>query len=789
MSSLVSDAKRSAKGWWPSLLPQLGVNVPEKGKHGPCPVCGGTDRFHYIDDHGGGEWHCRQCDAPAHGDGLDLLCRALSISVTEAAKRVTGILYGDDRSPEMNTAPARKEAGGDAVGSSGERQREQAGNAAEPPEESIKFRVASMLATTTRGTSPYLAFKGLTGFTPPLLPDGKLFLPLVDINGDFRGAQFITRMGEKRLMQGSKKKGAFIAPDPLPAVADCVIIAEGLATALTAGILHSGTVLAALDAGNLKQVAMAIRGRWPEARIIIAADNDWHQPGELDEHGKPKVNRGRIDGEKAAAAVNGWIALPPGDVKADWNDFYQLNGAEAAKAAFTASLYQMNADQLRDEFRTLGDDMVLSDEEVRSLAALNQSYTHVTIGGKHRVVSLKPCQVNGRSHVFEELSQFRNYFLHQKQIARRGLGTAWLQWPGKSYKPGGVGFYPRPEKCPEGVYNLFTGWGVKPCPGEVAPYLEHLEKVVCSGNKQAFTYLTGWLAHLVQHPDEKPSVAIVLKAIPGTGKGSTVKPIMQMMGQYGVQINGAGQIAGKFNATMANKLLVFADEVTVSNSREADKLKGIISEDTINLERKGIDPEPMPNFSRLIFASNSEQVLRASIRERRYLVLEPSAEKAQDKHYFDRLHNWINSGGAAHLMDWLLKFDLSGFDPRRAPVTAGLIREILSNLPPAESYVYQELCSDAPFRGQARLSASEEIDRFVSVCRDTGIDMALPAARRLIGRILTVIGLDRQGRSDRGGVFYDLPAREEIERWNEIRTAFAASLNSEFEQVFGETFY
>ncbi|EPT3041722.1 primase-helicase family protein, partial [Escherichia coli] len=92
------------------------------------------------------------------------------------------------------------------------------------------------------------------------------------------------------------------------------------------------------------------------------------------------------------------------------------------------------------------------------------------------------------------------------------------------------------------------------------------------------------------------------------GKGTTVKPLLQILGQYAAHINGAGHISGRFNSILANKLLVFADEVTIHKPSEADRLKAIISEPTFNLERKGIDAEPMPNFARLIFASNSTQV-------------------------------------------------------------------------------------------------------------------------------------------------------------------------------------
>ncbi|MBD2783534.1 hypothetical protein ID858_14920 [Xenorhabdus sp. DI] len=77
---------------WANLLPICGIDIPARGKHGPCPICGDTDRFHFIDDHHHGNWHCRQCDAPNYGDGLDLVARTQGISITEAAKVVADTL-------------------------------------------------------------------------------------------------------------------------------------------------------------------------------------------------------------------------------------------------------------------------------------------------------------------------------------------------------------------------------------------------------------------------------------------------------------------------------------------------------------------------------------------------------------------------------------------------------------------------------------------------------------------------------------------------------------------------
>ncbi|MEX0448050.1 toprim domain-containing protein, partial [Xenorhabdus sp. SGI246] len=100
-------------------------------------------------------------------------------------------------------------------------------------------------------------------------------------------------------------------------------------------------MLAALDEGNLSTVAKQVREQWPTAKIILAADNDWHTPDELDKNGKPKKNVGKIAAEKTAKTINGWVTLPPTEHKADWDDYRQRHGIEAAKQAFSNGLYQV----------------------------------------------------------------------------------------------------------------------------------------------------------------------------------------------------------------------------------------------------------------------------------------------------------------------------------------------------------------------------------------------------------------------------------------------------------------
>ncbi|MEQ1976728.1 toprim domain-containing protein [Xenorhabdus sp. SGI240] len=196
------------------------------------------------------------------------------------------------------------------------------------------------MALTVAGKSSYLTAKGLHCSNQKLLEDGSLLLPLRTLDKKITGAQIIKLDGTKKLLSGSQKKSAFIALSELGEHPGTVIITEGYATALTVSQLHQGAVLAAIDAGNLLSVAQSVREHWPDTKIIIAADNDWHLPNELDKNGKPKKNVGKIAAEKTAKTINGWVTLPPTEHKADWDDYRQQQGVEIAQQAFAQGLYQ-----------------------------------------------------------------------------------------------------------------------------------------------------------------------------------------------------------------------------------------------------------------------------------------------------------------------------------------------------------------------------------------------------------------------------------------------------------------
>jgi putative DNA primase/helicase len=88
--------KQAAKGKWDGILKQLIGTGAVARKHGPCPICGGSDRYRYDNKRNDGDWFCNHCGV---GDGFRLLQEALGINFAAAAKRVDQVVNNIEAEP------------------------------------------------------------------------------------------------------------------------------------------------------------------------------------------------------------------------------------------------------------------------------------------------------------------------------------------------------------------------------------------------------------------------------------------------------------------------------------------------------------------------------------------------------------------------------------------------------------------------------------------------------------------------------------------------------------------
>jgi phage/plasmid primase-like uncharacterized protein len=183
---------------------------------------------------------------------------------------------------------------------------------------------------------PYLVAKKVRAHG--LRQSGDKLLVPVTAGGERRGLQFIGPDGLKRFLKGTPKRGSY---HPIGRPNGTVAICEGYATAASVHEATGHAAVVAFDAGNLPHVARAMREKFPDARIIIAGDNDRRTEG----------NPGRTAATEAAKAVDGIVAVPDfaaGETGTDWNDYAASFGLPAVASAIARAIAPAGPRKLAD---------------------------------------------------------------------------------------------------------------------------------------------------------------------------------------------------------------------------------------------------------------------------------------------------------------------------------------------------------------------------------------------------------------------------------------------------------
>jgi putative DNA primase/helicase len=157
-----------------------------------------------------------------------------------------------------------------------------------------------------------------------------LVIPLCDNNSTIYSLQFIYPSGEKRFLSGGAKQGHYHALGD-PNLSDTVYIAEGYATAATIHEVMNQYVVMAFDSGNLLPVAKNIRKKFPNKKIVVAADNDFFK----------EKNIGVIKAKEAAIAIKAQVVIPSfknlTSNTTDFNDLKVLESIEEVRKQITTN--------------------------------------------------------------------------------------------------------------------------------------------------------------------------------------------------------------------------------------------------------------------------------------------------------------------------------------------------------------------------------------------------------------------------------------------------------------------
>lgn len=337
---------------------------------------------------------------------------------------------------------------------------------------------------------------------------------------------------------------------------------------------------------------------------------------------------------------------------------------------------------------------------------MNTRHAFVWLGSKAAIL-VEP-EAPGGDPFFttkQELSQAYANRLIPKTVKDKESGTEKTTWTPvidhwwkspKRRQYDRVTFLPGRE-APAHEYNLWRGFSVKPEPGDCSLYLRLIEETTGMSNPEIPRYILDWMAHAMQKPMEKPGTALALPGGQGAGKGTIAKQFGKLFGPHFLHAESPDVLTGRFNLHLANKIILFADESFFSGDhRVAGILKARITETDLTFEGKGKDPITLPNYWRIIAASNERWMVPAAMDDRRWAVFKVGDQFKGDRSFWQVLHTQMENGGRAALLYHLLERDLSAFVPAHYPHTEARGEQIVASMEPLTQWWFERLSEGTP---------------------------------------------------------------------------------------------
>lgn len=191
-----------------------------------------------------------------------------------------------------------------------------------------------------------------------------------------------------------------------------------------------------------------------------------------------------------------------------------------------------------------------------------------------------------------------------------------------------------------GCYNVCRPLKWQPKPGSIANtigFLKHLfggkgeifhddqgnfEREEAFQGDQ-FTVALDYLTIMLKHPKQMLPVPCLVSPENGTGKSTFLKWLQMIFGDN-MCILGNAQFQMKFNGHYATKYIISIDEgfLEVDKKAEKERLKQLVTSDSIYLEHKGMNVRKINYYGKIIICSNdADRLMKIDEGESRWFVV------------------------------------------------------------------------------------------------------------------------------------------------------------------------
>jgi Family of unknown function (DUF5906) len=168
-----------------------------------------------------------------------------------------------------------------------------------------------------------------------------------------------------------------------------------------------------------------------------------------------------------------------------------------------------------------------------------------------------------------------------------------------------------------------------------------------------------WCATLIARPEIRMRYAMLLiSEAQGIGKTTLAEAILApLVGHWNASFPTEQQVTeSSFNSWVAHKRLAIVAEIYSGQTRKAyDRFKSVISDSTVDVNRKYVEPYTVENWLHVIASSNSLHAIRIDDGDRRWLVPQV-AEDPKPAAWWQSFYAWLSSEGLGAIAAWAERY-------------------------------------------------------------------------------------------------------------------------------------
>ena len=423
------------------------------------------------------------------------------------------------------------------------------------------------------------------------------------------------------------------------------------------------------------------------------------------------------------------------------------------------------------------------------LAALQAAYALYRSGGEFYVVDLQKL-ADVKTGKCVEVEFFKKQsaelllkrFLENQAIACDPKSTISQFWINPSTQVfNATAFSPLPQ--PASTINYWIEPTATPRAGNCDILKAFLLNIICAGSPVTYSYLLRYLAHMLQRPEEKPGIIIVLLGGQGTGKGTFFRILRAIWGRTALQVSDIQEVIGHFNAVLERNYVICMDEALFSGDKKAlDRLKFLVTEPKCRVEQKYQPARTIDSYHRFFAASNHDHFAHVEQDDRRFVFLRVSDDAKGNHQFFSQLSNAIDDPAVIDALVYeLMNLNLSQFNVRQKPQTNEQVLQKLRSLEGFSRFWFEVLMSgnlagetdnshgweEAVFIPTLQLVADyTNFDKKAQWYRTVQQSELIAELKRLCPTVRSDRQPDRFGRTRRGWWLPDLAsARREFEKF------------------------